>query len=108
MSDQARPKRLTWDTLVNRGKTIVTNSLLKVNQHSPLTLTLTLLLTACTPRVIYQKVYIPTKCNIIKPERPPKSLHFIDYLKELLIYTERLEKDLEFCTKENAMPTKTP
>ena len=58
------------------------------------------MLLGCTPRIVYQKVYIPTKCNIVKPERPPKSLHFIDYLKELLIYTERLEKDLEFCTKE--------
>ncbi|WP_240329635.1 hypothetical protein [Helicobacter suis] len=74
----------------------------------PLTLPLILLLTACTPRIVYQKVYIPTKCNIIKPERPPKSLHFVDYLKELLIYTERLEKDLEFCTRESAVPTKIP
>ncbi|WP_163531771.1 hypothetical protein [Helicobacter suis] len=66
-----------------------------------------LLLTACTPRVIYQKVYIPTKCNIIKPERPPAHLDYLSYLKELLIYTERLEKDLEFCTKE-IEPTKAP
>ncbi|WP_163535422.1 hypothetical protein [Helicobacter suis] len=66
-----------------------------------------LIFLGCTPRVIYQKVYIPTKCNIIKPERPPKSLHFIDYLKELLIYTERLERDLEFCTKE-IKPTQIP
>nr|WP_163555449.1 hypothetical protein [Helicobacter suis] len=70
--------------------------------------TLTLLLTACTPRVVYQKVYIPTKCNIIKPERSPTHLDYLSYLKELLIYTERLEKDLEFCTKEGAVPTKAP
>ncbi|WP_163499849.1 hypothetical protein, partial [Helicobacter suis] len=55
----------------------------KIKQlKNQLTTPLTLLLTACTPHIVYQKVYIPTKCNIIKPERPPKSLHFVDYLKE--------------------------
>ncbi|WP_163535339.1 hypothetical protein [Helicobacter suis] len=47
--------------------------------------TLTSLLTACTPRIVYQKVYIPTKCNIIKPEKPPAHLDYLSYLKELLI-----------------------
>lgn len=63
---------------------------------------LSLFVLGCTPRVVYQKVYIPTKCTISKPERPPSSLALIDYFKELLIYVERLEKDLDFCTKEPA------
>ncbi|TSA78781.1 hypothetical protein [Helicobacter mehlei] len=64
-----------------------------------LTSLLGLSLCACTPRVIYKDVYIPTKCKVIKPTRPPSSLNTLDYLKALLIYTEQLERDLDFCTK---------
>ncbi|WP_163555387.1 hypothetical protein [Helicobacter suis] len=67
-----------------------------MNKTYSSTLIACIALFGCTPHIVYQKVYIPTKCNIIKPERLPKNLHFVDYLKELLIYTERLEKDLEF------------
>lgn len=60
-----------------------------------------LLLSACAPRVIYKDVYIPTKCRVLKPTRPPKSLNTLDYLKALLIYTEQLERDLDFCIEGN-------
>ncbi|WP_411675631.1 hypothetical protein [Helicobacter felis] len=53
----------------------------------------------CTPRVVYKEVYIPTKCQIVRPARPSKDLEVLEYLRELLAYTEELEKDLEFCTK---------
>nr|WP_233705675.1 hypothetical protein [Helicobacter felis] len=53
----------------------------------------------CTPRVVYKDVYIPTKCQIVRPARPSKDLEVLEYLRELLAYTEELEKDLEFCTK---------
>ncbi|WP_104638091.1 hypothetical protein [Helicobacter bizzozeronii] len=54
--------------------------------------------TACTPRVVYKDVYIPTKCKVLKPVRPHKGLNTLEYLKALLIYTQELEKDLDFCT----------
>ncbi len=55
----------------------------------------------CTPRVVYKEVYVPTKCTINKPARPSKDLEVLEYLRELLAYTEELEKDLEFCTKSS-------
>ncbi|WP_104740916.1 hypothetical protein [Helicobacter bizzozeronii] len=56
--------------------------------------------TACTPRVVYKNVYIPTKCKVLKPVRPHKSLNTLEYLKALLIYTQELEKDLDFCLQK--------
>ncbi len=59
-----------------------------------------LLLGACTPRVVYKNVYIPTRCQISKPSRPSKDLDMLEYLKALLIYTQELEKDLDFCLQK--------
>ncbi|CCB80579.1 hypothetical protein [Helicobacter bizzozeronii] len=56
--------------------------------------------TACTPRVVYKDVYIPTRCQISKPSRPSKDLDMLEYLKALLIYTQELEKDLDFCLQK--------
>ncbi|CRI32477.1 hypothetical protein HAL07_09520, partial [Helicobacter ailurogastricus] len=61
---------------------------------------LLLLLNACSPQVVYQKVYLPTKCQVVKATRPSKDLDTLEYLQELLIYIEILEKDLEHCTQE--------
>ncbi|WP_104758903.1 hypothetical protein [Helicobacter bizzozeronii] len=55
-------------------------------------------LSGCSERIVYKDVYIPTKCKVLKPVRPHKSLNTLEYLKALLIYTEQLEKDLDFCT----------
>ncbi len=49
--------------------------------------------------MLYKDVYVPTPCNIAKPTRPPKDLGLLEYVKALLIYTEGLEKDLEFCSR---------
>ncbi|WP_162982970.1 hypothetical protein [Helicobacter sp. L8] len=47
---------------------------------------------------VYKPVYIPTKCKIPKLERPPLASPLVsENIKALLIYTELLEKDLEFC-----------
>ncbi|WP_041302649.1 hypothetical protein [Helicobacter felis] len=47
---------------------------------------------------VYKPVYIPTKCQIPKLERPALgSSSLAQNIKALLIYTELLEKDLEFC-----------
>ncbi|WP_285658643.1 hypothetical protein [Helicobacter bizzozeronii] len=54
----------------------------------------------CSGRVVYKNVYIPTKCKVFKPVRPHKSLNTLEYLKALLIYTQELEKDLDFCLQK--------
>lgn len=62
---------------------------------------LLVLLCACAePKVVYKEVKIPTKCDIPKRQRPQKSHNALEYLKNILIYTELLEKDLNFCTGE--------
>ncbi len=61
---------------------------------------LALLLCGCTH--LYKPIYIPTKCDIPKLERPALgSSLLLENIKALLIYTELLEKDLEFCRKGN-------
>ncbi|WP_240446417.1 hypothetical protein [Helicobacter pylori] len=54
----------------------------------------------CAKKIIYQQVKIPVKCDIVLPSRPSERLEGLEYLKELLIYTELLEKDLNFCTQK--------
>ncbi|QQW67661.1 hypothetical protein HGK50_04070 [Helicobacter pylori] len=57
--------------------------------------------TACAKKVIYKEVKVPIKCDIEIPTRPSEHLEALDYLRELLIYTETLENDLKFCTKQS-------
>ncbi len=56
---------------------------------------------ACAKRVIYHEVKVPIKCDIELPTRPSEHLEALEYLRSLLIYTETLENDLKFCTKNN-------
>ncbi|MDU9702939.1 hypothetical protein [Helicobacter pylori] len=56
---------------------------------------------ACAKKIIYQEVKVPIKCDIEIPTRPSEHLEALEYLKALLIYTETLENDLKFCTKNN-------
>ncbi|CRF43302.1 hypothetical protein HAL013_15320 [Helicobacter ailurogastricus] len=67
-----------------------------------------LALSACAPRVVYQKVYIPTKCQITPTKRPSKDLGVLEYLQELLIYTEQLELDLQHCIDNSVSRPKNP
>ncbi|GAA9592100.1 hypothetical protein HpHA63_09820 [Helicobacter pylori] len=55
--------------------------------------------TACAKKVIYREVKLPVKCDIELPTRPSEHLEALEYLRALLIYTETLENDLNFCTK---------
>ncbi|GAA7306124.1 hypothetical protein HpBGD104_11950 [Helicobacter pylori] len=56
---------------------------------------------ACAKKVIYHEVKVPVKCDIEMPSRPSAHLEALEYLRALLIYTEMLENDLKFCTKNN-------
>ncbi|GAA8599656.1 hypothetical protein HpDR66_13340 [Helicobacter pylori] len=56
---------------------------------------------ACAKKAIYHEVKIPIKCDIEIPTRPSAHLETLEYLRALLIYTETLENDLKFCTKQN-------
>ncbi|WP_139543949.1 hypothetical protein [Helicobacter pylori] len=56
--------------------------------------------TACAKKIIYKEVKVPIKCDIEMPSRPSEHLEALEYLKALLIYTETLENDLKFCTKQ--------
>ncbi|GAA9123591.1 hypothetical protein Taitung52_11310 [Helicobacter pylori] len=58
-------------------------------------------LTACVKKVVYRDVKVPIKCDIEIPPRPSEHLEALEYLRALLIYTETLENDLKFCTKNN-------
>ncbi|UOR60032.1 hypothetical protein [Helicobacter pylori] len=57
-------------------------------------------LTACAKKVIYREVKAPIKCDIELPTRPSEHLEALEYLRALLIYTEAIENDLKFCTKQ--------
>ncbi|MFP6109468.1 hypothetical protein ACLGA6_03185 [Helicobacter pylori] len=59
---------------------------------------------ACAKKIIYKEVKIPVKCDIIIPTRPSEHLEALEYLQALLIYTEMLENDLKFCTKNKPNP----
>ncbi|MFT2704791.1 hypothetical protein ACMWP2_03835, partial [Helicobacter pylori] len=56
-------------------------------------------LSACVKKVVYRDVKVPIKCSIEIPPRPTEHLEALEYLRALLIYTETLENDLKFCTK---------
>ncbi len=60
--------------------------------------------TACAKRIIYHEVKVPIKCNVEIPTRPSAHLETLEYLRALLIYTETLENDLKFCTKNKPNP----
>ncbi|WRA76696.1 hypothetical protein FE345_00575 [Helicobacter pylori] len=56
---------------------------------------------ACAKKIVYREVKVPIKCDIQLSSRPNEHLEALEYLKALLIYTETLENDLKFCTKNN-------
>lgn len=55
---------------------------------------------ACAKKIVYRDVKMPIKCDIELPTRPSEHLEALEYLRALLIYTETLENDLKFCTKQ--------
>ncbi|MFP6306891.1 hypothetical protein ACLGEJ_04385 [Helicobacter pylori] len=59
---------------------------------------------ACAKKITYHEVKVPIKCDIEIPARPSEHLGALEYLRALLIYTETLENDLKFCTKNKPNP----
>lgn len=55
--------------------------------------------------VKHDVVYIPQKCDIIFPAYPLPRSNAVENLKDLAIYTEKLECALDFCINgENLIP----
>ncbi|WP_253248333.1 hypothetical protein [Helicobacter sp. 12S02634-8] len=48
----------------------------------------------------YEYVYIPTKCDIKPRQAPMQSGDILQDLKAVLVYTELLKSDLDFCRGE--------
>lgn len=68
-----------------------------------ITLLLAFFMLGCSNKtqVIYKEVKIPIKCNVDKIPKPAYSDNLIQDLKNLAVYAELLEKDLNFCIGEN-------
>ncbi len=54
--------------------------------------------TGCT-RTLYKEVYVPTKCEVPATPKPTYTGKLEEDLRNLLIYDEVIQKDLEFCTQ---------
>lgn len=63
-----------------------------------LLVSITILSTGCT-RVVKEPVYIPQKCAIDMPIRPTPHTDTAINVRNVLIYTEQLERDLRFCIR---------
>ncbi len=59
------------------------------------------LFSACAPHYVYKEVKVPIKCDVPKREKPKNQGNITTFLKDILIYTEGLERDLAFCKGEN-------
>lgn len=51
----------------------------------------------CGSKYLYKEVKVPVRCDIPERQKPKKQANTIQYLKEVLIYSELLEQDLHFC-----------
>lgn len=64
-----------------------------------LILALVLCATGCATQTLYKEVYVPTKCEIPHTPKPNYTGNLEEDLRNLLIYDEVIQKDLEFCTQ---------
>lgn len=59
-----------------------------------------LILHGCSePRVLYKDKLVPVKCQIDKTPKPTETGKLSIDIRNILIYTEILEKDIETCTE---------
>lgn len=52
---------------------------------------------ACSTTLTTQEVLIPIKCDITPPQKPAYTGDVRQDLKNILIYNEILQRDLDFC-----------
>ena len=55
---------------------------------------------ACSTRTITQEVVIPTKCTITPTPKPAYTGDLQKDLRNILVYDEMIQRDLEFCTNK--------
>lgn len=65
-----------------------------------LSLPVIIMLTGCSlePRIEYKEKLVPVKCKIQKTQVPAYTGDLNIDIPNILVYTEVLEKDIEFCT----------
>lgn len=49
------------------------------------------------PVVVYKEVNVPVRCDVPDRHKPKKSSNTVEYLRDVLIYSEGLERDLDYC-----------
>lgn len=49
------------------------------------------------PVVVYKEVSVPVRCDVPDRHKPKKSNNTVEYLRDVLIYSEGLERDLDYC-----------
>lgn len=65
---------------------------------SLLVFTAVLAITACAePAVVYREVKVPVQCQIDKQNRPAYTGSLMEDFQNMLIYSEIIERDLDFC-----------
>ena len=59
--------------------------------------TMLFLCSGCYAQVRYKDVYVPVKCDVKIRKKPTNNGDLVQYMKELLIYVEGIERDLAYC-----------
>lgn len=49
------------------------------------------------PKAVFKEVKVPVACDVKERKKPLKNANVLEYLKEVLVYAEGLEKDLNYC-----------
>lgn len=66
-----------------------------------------LALCACAdPEIQYVEKLVPVKCDIEMPKEPQQTGDIMQDIPNILIYTEVLESDLQFCISGESNKTK--
>ncbi|PAF42765.1 hypothetical protein BKH40_07655 [Helicobacter sp. 11S02629-2] len=64
-------------------------------------LSFSVLLSACSTKVVYKDVYIPVKCDITTPIKPKPTNDLITNIANAFTYSKLLEDALNFCANKN-------
>lgn len=78
--------------MINKAKALKSLSTLIV-----LTLFIYFMKGCAEPKVVFKEVKVPVACDVKERKKPLKNTNMLEYLKEVLIYAEGLEKDLAYC-----------